>query len=215
VLFVDGSNWYHGCKRAGLKDPSRIDFSKVAKKLLGPRIWIASRYYVGRVPSLGNLDLARRQQEFVTRQQSLDGRFTIHYGRIEARPMRNLAAAELRRYLAALPVRIDPTVYRRLSEIAARHETTELMVEKAVDVQIAMDLVLMAERNEYDAAYLLSADGDLTPAVEFVRTKAKKIFVASASSGARLAAACDSFIPLRLEWFDDVMESPGGPSGRR
>jgi uncharacterized LabA/DUF88 family protein len=79
-------------------------------------------------------------------------------------------------------------------------------VEKAVDVQIAMDLVLMAERDEYDAAYLLSADGDLTPAVEFVRTKTKKVFVASASSGARLAAACDAFIPLRLEWFDDVME---------
>ena len=78
------------------------------------------------------------------------------------------------------------------------------MVEKAVDVKIAIDMVVMAERGEYDTAYLLSADGDLTPAVAAVRTSGRKVFVASAQSGAQLAAACDKFLPLRREWFDGL-----------
>ncbi len=205
ILFVDGSNWYHGCKAIGLRGIGHTNFFKVAHKLLGPRDRIATRYYVGRVPSTGNLDLARQQQAFLGYQQSLDRRFSIHFGRIETRPLENFAAKELRRYLAELPVRIDPVVYAKLSDIANRYAVVDVMVEKAVDVQIATDMVLMAERDEYDCAYLLSADGDLTPAVEFVRKKGKKVYVVSASSGARLAAACDSFIRLNLAWFDDVM----------
>jgi len=50
--------------------------------------------------------------------------------------------------------------------LANRHAKTQVMVEKAVDVMLAVDLVVMAERDEYDAAYILSADGDYTPARE-------------------------------------------------
>src|SRR5512138_455742 len=63
-------------------------------------------------------------------------------------------------------------------------------------------MVIMAEHNDYETAYLLSADGDLTPAVKAVREKGKKVFVASSTSGARLAAACDSFIRLPRAWFE-------------
>jgi len=48
VLFVDGSNWYHGLKEAGV-DLGRLDYVKMATKLVGPRQWIALRYYVGQV----------------------------------------------------------------------------------------------------------------------------------------------------------------------
>jgi uncharacterized LabA/DUF88 family protein len=46
--------------------------------------------------------------------------------------------------------------------------------KKAVDVMLSVDLVLMGHRNEYDAAYLLSAYGDYTPAVEAVRIIGKR-----------------------------------------
>jgi uncharacterized LabA/DUF88 family protein len=81
------------------------------------------------------------------------------------------------------------------------HARTTVMVEKAVDVQIAVDMVVMAERGEFETAYLLSADGDLTPAVEAARAKGKRVFVASPSSGARLAAACNSYFRLPRAWF--------------
>lgn len=77
------------------------------------------------------------------------------------------------------------------------------MVEKAVDVMLAVDFVLMAQRNEYDAAYLLTADGDFTPAVDAAKELGKKIYAASPSHGAKLASHVDSFIKLDSLWFDD------------
>ncbi len=81
------------------------------------------------------------------------------------------------------------------------------MVEKAADVQIAVDMVTMAERDGFDTAYLLSADGDLTPAVTAVRALGRKVYVASATSGARLARECDCFLPLRRSWFAELFDS--------
>lgn len=59
----------------------------------------------------------------------------------------------------------------------------------------------MAFRHEYETAYLLSADGDFTPAVTAVRGLGKKVFAVSLGPGAKLAGAVDSYIRLRREWF--------------
>lgn len=77
------------------------------------------------------------------------------------------------------------------------------MVEKAVDVMLAVDMVRMADRNDYDVAYLLAADGDYTPAAEAVRGAAKKVFAASIRRAAELARAVYRFIPLERAWFGD------------
>ena len=87
--------------------------------------------------------------------------------------------------------------------IARDHQETTTFVEKAVDVMLAVDMVVMAERDAFDASYLLSADGDFTPAVEAVRAHAKKVYCPSPASGAQLAAVANSFIRLPLDWFDD------------
>jgi uncharacterized LabA/DUF88 family protein len=86
-------------------------------------------------------------------------------------------------------------------EIAKRHESTSALVEKAVDVMLAVDMVTMAMAGEYDAAYLLSADGDYTPAVDAVRTTGKKVYAVSPCTGAQLANAANSFIKLERDWF--------------
>lgn len=51
--------------------------------------------------------------------------------------------------------------------------------EKGVDVLIALGLVLGAERDDYDIAVLFSADTDLIPAVDAVRTVGKRCEVAA------------------------------------
>ena len=66
-----------------------------------------------------------------------------------------------------------------------------------------IDMVVMAERDEFDTAYLLSADGDFTPAVDAVRAHGKRVLAASAAPGARLAASVNTFIRLGPEWFSD------------
>ena len=153
AFFVDGSNWYHGCAGLGLRNLGWLDFARVCEKLAGRREWICTRYYVGRVPNRGNTQLATDQVRFLGRIRALDACISVHLGRLESRSVRNEAAAEFRRYLGNLPVRIDATVYRDLVRIANVHPRSTVMVEKAVDVQIAVDMVVMAERDWFDGMF--------------------------------------------------------------
>jgi len=77
------------------------------------------------------------------------------------------------------------------------------MVEKAVDVMLAVDMVRMADRDEFDTAYLLAADGDYTPAVEAAMSAGKTVFAAAVEPAPKLAAVVHRFIRLKHEWFDD------------
>lgn len=206
VLFIDGNNWYHTLKDARVGDLGRLDYGKISQKLVGPRDWIATRYYIGRVPQAGNQTLYAEQRRFLGSLTATDSRISTHLGRLELRPVNDPAATELKSYLANLTTRIDQQVFHDLMRIADNHRHATALVEKAVDVMIAVDMAVMAERDEYDAAYLLSADGDFTPAVEAVRSHAKKVYAVSLSTGAKLASAANSFIRLRPDWFDDCYQ---------
>ena len=205
VLFIDGSNWYHALCEINVGNRFNLNYAKISSKLIGPaRTWIETRYYIGRVQQTASGSrLYADQRRFLEQLRQTDERISIHLGRLEPRPADNRAAEELHRYLNNLERKIDRTVYHDLLALAQRHRTTEVIVEKAVDVQIAVDMVMMAQRDAYDAAYLLSADGDFTPAVAAVRSFGKKIYAASPLSGARLAAVVNSFIPLTRIWFND------------
>jgi len=125
---------------------------------------------------------------------------------LEPRTVDDPAANALQSYLTDLQtrkIRIDKNVFHDLQDLAARYRRTAVLVEKAVDVMLAVDMVMMAQRDEYDAAYLLSADGDYTPAVDAVRALAKKVYAASPLQGAQLAARVNRFIPLDSGWFAD------------
>lgn len=204
ILFIDGNNWYHGLRdHLGLQDILELDYSAISKKLLGPRDWLGTRYYIGQVKQQGNIRLYAGQRRFLGRLAATDRRISYHLGRLESRRVRNEAAAELLQYLTSLNVRIDPSVFHDLMTLAQKHRQVSVLVEKAVDVHLAVDLVMMAERDEYDAAYLLSADGDFTPAVDAVRSLNKKIYAASPLYGAQLAAVVNAFIRLDAPWFND------------
>lgn len=47
--------------------------------------------------------------------------------------------------------------------------------EKGVDVQIAVDIVRGAIKNEYDVCYVISSDTDLLPAIQTAKEEKKKI----------------------------------------
>ncbi len=47
--------------------------------------------------------------------------------------------------------------------------------EKAVDVKLAINLVIMSRNNDYDVAYLITGDSDLAPAVDMVRQIGKEV----------------------------------------
>lgn len=203
IVFVDGNNWFHSLCDVGADDRGRLDYKKISEKLLGPRDWIETRYYIGQLNQKHNAGLYAQQRSFLARLTNTDPRISVHFGRIEPRVATNEAANELWDYLATAKPKIDPAVFADLTGIAKRHTDATVFVEKAVDVFLAVDLVTLAINNAYDAAYLLTADGDYTPAVDAVRKLNKKVYAASCSSGARLAQVVNSFIHLDPTWFAD------------
>lgn len=203
-FFVDGSNWYHALKDVGLTDLQRLSYVRIFDKLAGPvRHWTEGRYYIPDVGIMGSASLLNEQRAFLRQLQAQDERIAVQLGRMEPRTTKNEAAKELLHYLAELKVRIDPRVYGDLVALGKRHTRARVYVEKAIDVQIAVDMVQLAFEDKYDVAYLLSADGDYTPAVEAVRRQGKKVFSATTAPCAKLAAAVNTHIPLRPAWFDD------------
>lgn len=203
VFFVDGNNWYHSLGQAGLEDRGRLKYPRIFEKLSAPRTWKESRYYIPDVGIMGSPALLNEQRDFLAQLRAQDKRITVHMGRLEQRSEDNEAAKELLRYLGNLKTRIPTNIFHDLLRIGKSHAPAQIYVEKAVDVQIAVDMVMLAVASEFDTAYLLSADGDFTPAVEAVQKLGKKVFAVSPSPGAKLAACVSAFIRLKPDWFDD------------
>lgn len=204
ILFIDGNNWYHALRDVGVGDLGRLDYRGISEKLVEHRRWIGTRYYIGRMDQQWSPRHYAAQRSFLARLKRDDpSRISIHLGRLERRSEQSEAARELLQYLAGLPKRIDGEVYRHLVDLGRRHREVEVLVEKAVDVMLAVDAVMMAQRDEYDVAYILSADGDFTPAVRSVLELGKTVFAASLLPGARLRSACHAFIRLQPDWFKD------------
>ena len=202
VLFVDGNNWYHGLKKIGV-DAYGLDYPRVAKKLLKGRALAEIRFYVGKVRE----DRGRiaRQQKDLDRLEYQGLKVVL--GRIQRNlipPSENPMAAELETVLRDGGSQIPDTVRQRLEQLCEMPVPD--YVEKKVDVSIAVDLIRMAYRDEYDVAYLLSADADFVPAVRETRKLGKTVFVVRswASRSADRKMAADTVIPLRSEWFDGM-----------
>lgn len=213
VFFVDGNNWYHGCIAIGLTGLARLNHARLCERLVERRQWLETRYYVGQVPESGNVRLAWDQKRFLARLVKQDPRIVVSLGRLEPRQVRSQAAHEFQDYLASVRHQLPLRIHDELQAIVRSHLTNTVMIEKAVDVQIAVDMVVMAERGRYETAYLLSSDGDLRPAVEAVIATGRRVIVVSPAPGARLREVATTFIRLRRPWFDGLFDPPGSADG--
>lgn len=201
IIFVDGNNWFHGLKNAGINSIGHLDYAKIASKLCGRRQWCGLRYYIGHVKNEGNNKLYADQRSFLARLSKTDSRISIHLGRLEWREETNDLAAELIDFLAKVRVNLNPALVQELEAMARKHARVRYRKEKAVDVMLAVDLVTMAQTGSYDAAYVMSADGDYTHAITFVRGLGKKVFVAHPQKGYRISGAANAYIRTDSTWL--------------
>lgn len=74
VVFIDGNNWYHALCHVNVEDRARLDYRKISEKLLGPREWVATRYYIGQVNQKFNAPLYAQQRSFLASLESTDPR---------------------------------------------------------------------------------------------------------------------------------------------
>lgn len=98
---------------------------------------------------------------------------------------------------------LDDSYRAGLTALSEKHRNVFTLKEKAVDVQMAIDIYRLAVRNDYDAAYLLSADGDFTPPIVAVRSLGKKVYGCTAKPmySYALKKCCNAYIQLEREWF--------------
>ena len=73
-------------------------------------------------------------------------------------------------------VRREPRV-KRVTVCRSCHASTEYFTEKRVDTRMVAELIQLAAVNAYDAAVVLSGDGDFVPAVQAVAALGKQVFI--------------------------------------
>jgi len=84
----------------------------------------------------------------------------------------------------------------RLGRLARRGDH---LVEKGVDVRLAVDMLANASTDLYDVAVLLSGDADFSDAVQAVKNLGKHVELAyplARSLAGQLRDTCDVFVPL-------------------
>jgi len=197
ILFIDGSNFYHSSGSIGIATGD-LNYQALAHKLVLDRSVAGIRYYVGKVS--GDIFRVVQQEKFLSklRGQGVD----ITLGRIDRRmsdPDQNPMVSRLKKLITANRADLKASVVNEMESLC--EISFPQYTEKKVDVSIAVDMVRMAYEDKYDVAYLLSADGDFVPVLEAVRSRRKKVFVASPVVGYELKKAADAFIFLENKWF--------------
>lgn len=79
------------------------------------------------------------------------------------------------------------------------------LVEKGVDVRIAVDMLRMAHGNAYDTAILVSSDGDFVGAVEAIQELGKQVEVAYFHKAWALSQAADRALALNYNTLKGLM----------
>jgi uncharacterized LabA/DUF88 family protein len=201
ILFVDGNNWYHSLRRNGIGAPFELDYAKVSQKLVGPREWVQTRYYIGALKQEWNPRAYADQRRFLDRLTRTDPRISVSLGRLEPRHEVNPLARELRQLITAEAEGTGERLIAEVDRLVTKHEQVVVLREKAVDIMLAVDLIRL--RGSYDAAYLLSADGDFTPAVQAVADDGADVYAASPDLSYSLQQVVRTYIHLKKSWFSD------------
>lgn len=166
MVFVDGSNFYHGLKNA--MGQCHIDFSCFISQLCASRKLITAYYYNVPVREQDGVERFRKQQRFLQKVRRLPY-FKVRLGRLEPRG--------------------------------------NTFVEKGVDVQIAVDMVAHAARDNYDMAILVSGDGDFAAVADAVSEMGKHVENAYFRKGRsqQLENVCHRFIELTEDNLRDCL----------
>ena len=149
AVFIDGQNLFHGAREAFGYTYPNYDVHALARRLCAARGWqlVQTRFYTG-IPDPADNQFWHRFWEGKLRAISWQG---VHvYGR----------ALRYRNKTVKLPD-------------GARH-TFLSGEEKGIDVRIALDIIRMAHRKEYDVGLVLSQDQDLSEVAEEIRAIARE-----------------------------------------
>jgi uncharacterized LabA/DUF88 family protein len=149
AVFVDGQNLFHGAREAfGYRYPN-YDILKLAQHICQSQNWnlVQTRFYTG-VPD--PTDDAQKSAFWSAKLAAMGRQGIVVYSR----------ALRYRNKTVRLP-----------------NGSTQTFLhgeEKGIDVRIAIDVIGMAVRNEYDVAVVFSQDQDLSEVADEIRIVARQ-----------------------------------------
>jgi len=165
IFYIDGFNLYFGLKSRGWRKYYWLNLQEMCSRLTRPHQELVKvRYFTARINQAAE-DKRRRQLTYLEALETLP-LVDIHYGL----------------YLAS------PQTCFKCGHTFIKHS------EKKSDVNIAVKLITDAIDDLYDSAVVISADSDLTPAIDTIKTHFPKkrvlLFFPPKRSSLSLKNAC-------------------------
>ncbi len=164
-IYIDGGNFYHlALKKLGIEEMD-FNFEGFTNFLANSRIIsdMGKRFYIGTVREKEG---DQRSKEAMSKQTSL---FTIlkknHW---------EIKTSKLKTRIEEINIDERVSDYEKIRKLGIKRITFERLREKGIDVKLATDLIVGAIDDQYDAAIIISSDGDLIPAIDWVRIRMKK-----------------------------------------
>ena len=144
------------------------------------------------------------------------GRIDVDFEKLATKLIGNRQLIRIYYYNAPVNADEEPEKYRNQQKFFERLQTIDYLrlvlgriekqgnhcVEKGVDVQLAVDMIRLADKNTYDTAILVSGDGDFAPAIEIVQDWGKHVEVAFPSRSSHLSNICDRYSRLDEEFMN-------------
>jgi uncharacterized LabA/DUF88 family protein len=164
-IFIDGGNFYHlVLKKLGITELD-FDFERFAIFLANDRTIaeMGKRYYIGTVPEKEG---DQKSKEAMSKQTTLFDTLKKTDWQIKT--------SKLRRRNEEINIDARVLNYERIRALGIEKIEYERFREKGIDVKLATDLIVGAIDNKYDTAILVSSDGDLIPALDWIRNRTKK-----------------------------------------
>lgn len=152
AVFIDGFNLYHFIQNNKEYRPYKwLDLMEFSKKFLPPKAIIKRVTYFSALP-FWNPQKVKRHELYIKALESVGVKICLGYFK-----------------------RVEKcvTLNKRLKLTLSTHE------EKKTDVNIGIEMILAAHRDEFDIALLMSGDTDFHPVVEALKTEfpEKKVWV--------------------------------------
>jgi uncharacterized LabA/DUF88 family protein len=165
-IYIDAGNFYHLVLKKMGHSEEDFDFDRFAMFLSGEKRVIqemGKRYYVGTV----------REKEGDPKSKSAMAAQTSLFARLKNVKW-EIKTSKLRTRVEEIVIDQRVQDYKKIQNLGIKSIKIERLREKGIDVKLATDLIVGAIDNKYDTAIVVSSDGDLIPAIDWIRHRFKK-----------------------------------------
>lgn len=164
-IFIDGGNFHHlVLKKLGAEEQG-FNFEKFTGFLANGRVITerGKRFYVGTV----------RERLGDERSKLAMSKQTVFFEILKTTGWA-IKTSKLRTRIERIIIDDRVVGYQELLKKGVKEVVFQRTREKGIDVKLATDLVVGAIDNQYDTAIVVSSDGDLIPAIDWIRKRQNK-----------------------------------------